>query len=123
MEKGFEIILLKHPLEELAQKIAEDLSPFYDEKLETTVNKTNYSNALIIWKEKKLFGIMRTIEPIFAIKEDVNKRVITAWYLDDFIEPVIKRRREKYLREHQEINYFTILRNPKVTFGGPGFSS
>ena len=112
----------KHPLERMLDKMSKELSQFYDEGLKIRSGETEEFNVFGIGRRFWLFGLIPSLIPIVAVREDKKKKVVSAFYLDDFIELIIKRYREQYLRENPDVPYFPIIRNPTIFLGRAGFS-
>lgn len=72
---------------------------------------------------KNLFG-KRQYTPILLLQEKNERgfKKVVASARNEEIEKVVRRYHEQYLKENEDVAYFTILRGEKIAFGKMGVS-
>ena len=123
-QEEFEVTIEKHPLEELVEKIAEDLSSVFPQYHFAEMQVAEKVFSVSIFLGKTLFRQRDIYGHILIVEEKTEGKIkkITANPFNDEIEMLVRSYRDKYLEKNPDVSYFTVLRNPKMIFGGPGFA-
>src|SRR3990172_2774693 len=102
----------QHPLEALVRSMALELSELYNEELFS--GKFEDMFHVSSYLGKRLFSRRKIYVSLLEIEETSDGKEITAHVYDENSEPILRRHRERYLRENLNVTYFKIIRGPKT---------